>query len=285
MALRIYFDGSGKEEHPVLTVGGYMASDKKCEAIEDAWDEIVGDGLFHLADFGTKSCTLGSGEWDVSQRVAFLKRLSGIVNQSLSPPLSISVETEQYRKFVAGSGNPHVYGPAYSGCAQLCFALAEYVLDINGWQNEEVAYTFELGDRQHEISKSFYEYVRPKPIVNKRSIHFLPKETVLLQPSDLIAGKIQEVLMRAYSDLGTVEIMDGHICIDEFKKYYSYDGTSLAVLDRPNGKRPLCFVVSKSKWEESEPAVTKIFELHPNLLAKRLKHVKNQGKRRRKPSV
>jgi hypothetical protein len=38
MTLHAYFDGSGKEnDHPVVTVGGYLADDLACRAIEADW--------------------------------------------------------------------------------------------------------------------------------------------------------------------------------------------------------------------------------------------------------
>ena len=54
--LRAYFDGAGKEsDHPVITVGGFLADSETCESIEQDWEAATGNRVFHLADFGTKS--------------------------------------------------------------------------------------------------------------------------------------------------------------------------------------------------------------------------------------
>jgi hypothetical protein len=82
VALRVYFDGSGKEDdHPVITVGGFMADSTVCEAIEADWEEATKGREFHLKKFGTNKCKLGSRDWDEETRVCFLKRLAGIVNR------------------------------------------------------------------------------------------------------------------------------------------------------------------------------------------------------------
>ena len=76
VGMRVYFDGAGKaEDHPIITVGGYLASDEMCEQIEDDWEQATGESVFHLADFGTDWCELGSARWCQSQQTAFLKRM------------------------------------------------------------------------------------------------------------------------------------------------------------------------------------------------------------------
>ena len=77
-----YFDASGKEgDHPIVTVGGFLATAKNCELIERDWEKATGGKLFHLVEFGTKDCKLGSHAWNREKRAGFLRRLTGIVNR------------------------------------------------------------------------------------------------------------------------------------------------------------------------------------------------------------
>jgi hypothetical protein len=64
LVIRVYCDGAGKEkDHPVITVGGFLADEAICEDIERDWHVATGGRVFRLADFGTAYCELGSGDW------------------------------------------------------------------------------------------------------------------------------------------------------------------------------------------------------------------------------
>jgi hypothetical protein len=282
MAMAAYFDASGKEDGPVLTVGGYFASVKVCESIESDWEkELGGKGPFHLTDLGTESCRLGSKEWSVRQKVDFIKRLAAIVNRPGSHILSISVETSVYSEFLKSSPHDYVFGPTYSACAQLCFSLAELMLDRSNMKHAKVAYTFEKGDRQHELSRCFNEYDEANPDFHDlRSLHFLPKKTTLLQPTDLIAGKIQEVLLRAHNALGFLDNGLLTTPTNRFEKYYSLDGTSDTLLSSRSG--PLfSFVANQKLFMNADFRLGRMFQRNPSLLRDILKPVTNQGKRAR----
>lgn len=89
---------------------------------------------------------------------------------------------------------------------------------------------------------SWHEKANPQ-LRDKRTITFQPKRTVLLQPTDLIAGKVQEVLTRAHDALKTLDNGMSLTAVHTFERYFSYDGTSAAVLNSKN--RHMCLVANK----------------------------------------
>jgi hypothetical protein len=124
--IRVYCDGAGKEkDHPVITVGGFLADETICESIERDWEIATGGRVFHLADFGTRTANLGSGNWPEKQRVDFLKRLAAIINREGVQILSASLEVQPYNEMLAESPHAHVNGPAFSGCGQATIANAD----------------------------------------------------------------------------------------------------------------------------------------------------------------
>ncbi len=212
IALKSYIDGSGKDGvDDVVTVGGYFARDETCEWIEREWINVIhseGIEVFHLSEFGTPHCKYGTGSWDLAKKISFLKRLASVINQPSVWFASVSVET--HAALLNSSALCSIHGPAYSWCAQMCLSLIEHLMHLEGVFGEKMAYAFEKGERQHEISYAFKEYENQTPeLQDKRTLHFLPKATPLMQPADLIAGVTH---------------------IGSFGRYYSHDGTTAALM-------------------------------------------------------
>jgi hypothetical protein len=282
MALQAFFDASGKEnDDPVLTVAGYFADDKECEAVENDWGTATGGRVFHLADFGTEYCKLGSMGWTKAERVAFLQRLGGIINRPRVFMASASAEVSQYASFLRVASHAHVFGPAYSGLAQICIHMTERALRAHNLFREKVAYAFEKGEREHELAKTLTEYGKPKGGLRKlRSHRFLPKDTTLLQPADLIAGTVQHVLLRAHAAVRCLD--NGRVCtsLHNFERYYSKDGVSAAVLAAYDGIM-LRIVANKPLFASLDALTEEMSQRNPAILNKRLKQSRNQGKRAR----
>ncbi len=241
MPIKPNFDGSGTDESPVLTVGGYFASDQICSDIETEWNSALIDagmteadgtvGVFHLATFGGPWCKYGTGAWSIEKRVELIKHLARIVNRSGNHIVSFSVEKSQYQDFVDNTANKPVWGPCFSGCALMAFSFTELTLDQQHLASENVAYAFEKGDRQHELNHAFMEYDANQPgWDNLRSLTFMPKKAALLQAADLIAGKIQEVLMRANDAIHSLDNGLMLTPLNRFKRYYSHDGTTEEIM-------------------------------------------------------
>jgi hypothetical protein len=86
--------------------------------------------------------------------------------------------------------------------------------------------------------------------------------------------------MRAYADLGSLDNGEKLTPIETFARYYSFGGTTSAVLkhDRPC----LCFVGNRKLFTEAEPRIQDTFRKNPDILKKTTKRYVNQGKRSRK---
>jgi hypothetical protein len=278
---RVYFDGAGKEEDSVITVGGYLASDDVCGQIEHDWERATDGHVFHLTDFGKQSCKLGSASWNSTSRIAFLKRLAGIVNREGVHLISVSVETDAYREFLKASPNPHVMGPIFSGCALVSVLAAEILLRELGLEADSVAYTFEKGDRQHEISCTLNELDKKQDQYKDRRSHgFLPKKTTLLQPSDLIAGMAWRVLKSAHAALPCFENGRSRTMLKTFQRHYSRDGVTGALFAGHDEGH--CSVANMKLFTHLDSITTNIFRERPHVLRDRLRASTNQDKRKKK---
>jgi hypothetical protein len=253
MAISAHYDGSGKEEvNPIITVGGFFADDEVCECIEQEWLRATGGAVFHLADFGTKYCKLGSSAWTVQERVTFLKRLGGMVNRPNVNILTASVEVTQYRTFAGNAKYAHIQGPPYSALASLCALLTERTLSVSGLLREQVAYVFEKGEREHELTHTFTDFEKGRGYgYNLRSHHFLSKDSTLLQVADLVSGTAQKVLVRALRELGSLDNGRTVTPFHNFGKYYSKNGVTAAVMP-PLSPTLRCVVANKSLFESLE---------------------------------
>jgi hypothetical protein len=272
MAVRIYCDGAGKEEsHPVITIGGFLADEAVCEEIERDWEIATGGRVFHLADFGTKYCALGSGDWDDAQKVQFLKRLGAIVKREGVQILSASLEVQPYNEMLAQSPHAHVNGPPFSGCGQSCITLSEYVLLKDGRRKQQVHYVFEKGDREHEIAKMMHDWNDSgnSEFGKLRSYAFMPKETTLLQPADLIAGVIQRSLLAAHKALPCLDNGRSRTPLNNYERYYSRNGVTAAIVSGHDSER--CWVINPLTFSVLDRTSTEFFARHPEVLAKRLK--------------
>jgi hypothetical protein len=280
VGMQIHFDGAGKEEDSVITVGGYLASDDVCGQIERDWERATDGRVFHLTDFGQQSCKLGSAGWDSVSRIAFLKRLGGIVNREGAYFISVSVETGVYRAFLEASPNPHVMGPVFSGCAHVSVLAAEILLRELDLETESVAYTFEKGDREHEISYTLNELDKKQDQYKDRRSHgFLPKKTTLLQPSDLIAGTAWRVLKIAHAALPCFDNGRSRTMLKTFQRHYSGDGVTEAVFSGHDERH--CFVANMKLFKHLDSITTDIFRERPHVLRDRLRASTNQGKRKK----
>ena len=197
VALRVYLDGAGKEaDHPVVTVGGFVADPTVCEAIESEWDAATGGKVFHFTDFGQKSCKLGSDQWSLAERAEFLRKLASIVNRSDCYIVSASIDVAEFNKVLLAAAHPQELGPASSACAYIAVLNIETLLKNANYQHQLVSYVFEKGDRENEIIKLFADWnEKNSQYKDLRSHAFLPKKTTLLQASDLVAGAVQRCFL------------------------------------------------------------------------------------------
>jgi hypothetical protein len=271
-SIKVYCDGAGKEkDHPVITVGGFLAGETICAEIQREWETATGGRVFHLADFGTPYCQLGSGKWPEAHRVDFLKRLAAIVNRNGVQILSASLEIQPYNEMLAESPHAHVNGPAFSGCGQVAIINAEYLLLKDGRRKQNVGFFFEKGDREHEISKMMQDWNDSKTSEygKLRSHGFYPKETTLLQPADLIAGVVQRCVLTAYNALACLDNGFSRTALNNYERYYHRNGVTAAVVSGHDRER--CWVINPLTFTVLDRSSTAFFERHPEVLKKRLK--------------
>ncbi len=271
MAMRVYCDGAGKEkDHPVITVGGFLADEAICEEIERDWEIATGGRVFHLTDFGTRSCKLGSGDWDKTKKVGFLKRLAALVNREGVHILSASLEVQPHNKILAKSPHAHVNGPAFSGCGQSAVALAEFILLKENRQQQKVHYVFEKGDREHEIAKMMKDWDDTNSSLSGlRGYGFEPKQTTLLQPADLIAGIVQKCVLSAHKALPCLDNGFSRTFLHNYERHYMRNGVTAAVVSGHDHEH--CWVINPLTFTVLDRVSTEFFARHPEVLIKRLK--------------
>ncbi len=283
MAIRVYCDGAGKEDaHLVITIGGFLADADLCKQIEDDWLRATGGNPFHLADFGTKACKLGSHSWGNTRKVDFLKRLAAIVNREGVHILSATIEVKPYNEMLDNSPHAHVNGPVFSGCGQSSVALAEFLLLKDGLRGERVHYVFEKRDREHEIVKMLKEWEDSGNTYfgKLRSHGFMPKETTLLQPADLIAGTVQHCFLAAHKALPCLDNGLSRTPLNNYERYYSRNGVTAAVVSGHD--REGCWAINPLTFSVLDRLSTDFFARHPEVLVKRLKQSPFKPKTKRR---
>lgn len=280
VCLRVYFDGAGKEEdHPTITVGGFMAEAAMCEAIEADWKNATGGKLFHLKDFGYKKCKLGSKDWTSTDRASFLKKLAGIVNRPGVSIISASLEVEPFNTTLQELKHPHEIGPAFSACAFAALSYAEEPLTRENRRMEKVRYIFEKGDREHEIIKVFEDWSKSSEMHGHRGHGFEPKELTLLQPADLIAGIVQKCVVRAHKAFPCLDNGNSRTPLNNLERHYSYDGVTAAVV--AGHDREHCWIVNPKTLKKIDGISTRLYAEHPDRLEKRLKKYNFQPRTRK----
>ena len=270
MALRVYFDGSGDVDRPVITVGGFLADCSICEDIERDWEAATKGRLFHLKDFGTNHCKLGSRSWTDTERADFLKKLAGIVNRPGCYIMSASLEVAAFNKTLEAISYPNEIGPAFSGCAYAAVVFVENVLMNEGRELQKVHFVFEKGDREHEIANTFADWDETNSRLSGLRGHgFEPKSTTLLQPADLIAGVIQRCIMKAFSAFPCLENGIARTQLKTFERHYSSDGVTAAVVGGHDATH--CWVVNPPSFKFIDGVAKRFFERKPEELKKRAK--------------
>jgi hypothetical protein len=273
VALRTYLDGAGKEDdHPVITVGGFMAESDICEAIEVDWEAATEGKLFHLADFGTSNCELGSRKWDENRRSDFLRRLAAIVNRPEVCILSGSLEVGPFLDTLLDIENPHEVGPAFSGCAYGVIATAEWQLIESGRRSVNMRYVFEKGDREHEIAAVFADLEKKDSgFFGRRGHGFEPKETTLLQPADFVVGIVQRCLIKAYSGLPCLDNGSTQVHLNTFERSYSPDGVTHGLVNGHDKKT--CRIFNARNFRYLDEMNKLYYEQNPGELEKRKKRL------------
>jgi hypothetical protein len=273
VSLRVYLDGSGKEDdHPLITVGGFYADASICEEIEESWEAATGGKVFHLKTFGTEKCELGSRRWSRTERLDFLKKLASIVNRPGWIITSVSLEVAEFNKTLGNLQFPQEIGPSFSACAYAAIAFMESRFINEGTQRRKVHYYFEKGDREHEIIKVFGDWNERNSVLSGLRGHsFEPKQTTLLQPADLIAGVVQRCVLEQYKALPCLDNSLARTRLKNFQHHYSKDGLTAAIVSGHDENS--CWIANAKNFSFLDGVSKNFFQRHPEQLKKRLKRL------------
>jgi hypothetical protein len=270
VCLRAYFDGSGKEDdHPVITVGGFLAESSICDSIEDDWETAMGDrGTFHLAD---------SNSDDIEHH----KELARIVNRKGVDIISASLEVAPFYEALFRTTHPQEIGPAFSACAYAAIFFAELILAKRGQQGEKVHYVLEKGDREHEVSKVFNDWDKKNSkFSGLRGHSFVPKKTTsLLHPADLIAGVIQRCAISAHDAFPSLDNGLARTQLQTFSRHYSEDGLTQAVVSGHDHDK--CWIINPKNFTFLDGITINFFAHNPEQLKKRKKRLSYRPKPKR----
>jgi hypothetical protein len=281
VALRVYFDGAGKEsDHPLVTVGGFFAEESICEAIERDWLSATKGKPFHFTDFGKASCKLGSSTWTSRERVGFLKRLAMIVNRPDCTITSVSLEVSEFNKTLGNLEYPNEIGPAFSGCAYAAIAFVETYLMNHNTQKQKVQFVFEKGDREHEIAQVFSDWDEKNSYLSGLRGHsFQPKSTTLLESADLVAGAVQRCVRNAFGAFPSLDNGLARTRLNTFERHYSKDGVTAALV---SGHDQTSMWIANAKNFSFLDGVSKgFFNKHPEQLPARKKRLTFHPKAKR----
>jgi hypothetical protein len=146
---------------------------------------------------------------------------------------------------------------------------------------EPLAYAFEKGDREHELSKTLNDYEKQRNApMGPRPHAFPPKDTTLLQPADLISGVVRETLLRAHGALGCLDNgFTSRTMLNTFEKYYSYDGLTSAVVAGHDATG--CFVANPLIFKTLDDVSQRVANNNPIVIDKRLKQLNSDPKKKR----
>jgi uncharacterized protein DUF3800 len=182
-----YLDESETADHRILSVGAYLSETERWGVFQREWQDVLdnaGVQIFHMTDFEARRPPYDS--WDNVKRIRVLRRLMRTIRARTRFRASVSVSIPDYEA-VAGRIR-EVYGP-YGFCAFQCLQYIARWVDDND-QNEPIAYFFERGSRQGEITRAMEYLQRHADLIEKfrfYSYTFVPKSCQPVQASDILA--------------------------------------------------------------------------------------------------
>lgn len=101
LAFAAYFDSSGKDRYPVLTVAGAVSPVKKWARFEKQWSGILkreGVTEFHATDFASSQGEYKLWRDDKVRRKKFLSDLIAAIRTNVNKLFSVSIELEAWQR-------------------------------------------------------------------------------------------------------------------------------------------------------------------------------------------
>ena len=143
-----YFDDSGTHDgSPAVVVAGYLSSAENWRKFNCAWADMLHDaGLTHWHQVHFAHRVNEYAGWAEEKRVEFMKRVIGIVNDTVYGGFVCGVDTVAFRELSCQfPAPPHT---PYAFCAMVCFKQLEK-WTIDNAQSDAIDCTFESGTQGH----------------------------------------------------------------------------------------------------------------------------------------
>jgi hypothetical protein len=121
--LTAYFDASGKDRLPVLTVAGFISHVKKWDRFEGEWRRILtryGVSEMHMTDFASSRGQFCAWKGQTEKRRAFISELASCVKRNVNKGFSCSVVAADYRKVNREYRLSEEFGSPYELCGGSC---------------------------------------------------------------------------------------------------------------------------------------------------------------------
>jgi hypothetical protein len=196
-----YFDASGTVDSPVLTVAGFVSTDKKWARFDAVWSALLkreGIKCFHMTDFVSGKREFSHG-WNTERRRALIKDLEKCIQENVNKSFRVAMLVSDYRKVNEAFVLSENYGMPYGICAIMC------VYELRLWAERKNAlnhlqYFFEDGDK----GKGQLETTHKR--IYGASAFFLTKsQATPLQAADFAAWKTRAALEKALRPDHTLE--------------------------------------------------------------------------------
>jgi len=184
--LTLYGDASGKEEDPIIAVGGVVGRTYEWLKLEPEWNAVLEEfdvPYFHMREFAHSVEAYERGwKGQEKKRTAFIDALVKAIRPHAAYWMGACIVREDYLKVDADYQLHELYYP-YTICAKTCVDMAAKWRDIH-WPTVPIEYIFECGDpHRGQLRDAIYAVYGVEPIFRKR-------DNVPLQVADFVAYEI-----------------------------------------------------------------------------------------------
>ena len=190
--LTIYGDASGKEEDPIIAVGGVVGRVDEWLAFESKWNAVLKEfdmPYFHMREFAHSVGAYEIG-WKglEDKRKAFIDGLVKAIVPHAAYWMGCCIVRDDYLRVDAEYKLHESYYP-YTICARACVELATDWRDVH-YPTVPIEYIFECGDpHRGQLRDAVYLKYGVEPIFRKR-------DNVPLQVADFAAYEVLKLYRR-----------------------------------------------------------------------------------------
>jgi len=187
--IALYGDASGKEEDPIIAVGGVIARTDEWLKFEPKWNAVLkefGVPYFHMREFAHSVEAYKVG-WKKNEikRKAFVDALVKVIIPHVSYWMVACVLRSDYQKVDADYQLHERYYP-YTLCAMPCVDQAVAWRDAH-WPTVDMEFFFECGDpHRGQLTNAVHARTGIDPI-------FRSRKTVPLQVADFAAYEVRYI--------------------------------------------------------------------------------------------